>query len=215
VSSSASSVRHCINCGVDHETRNFLRATFLKILDYIEISPDYIKILRDNKILNNSGYEIYEEASKSFSTKETALKEILSSFIYSKEDEEKIVRDATPYKELIAERQSTLPKSNVEVEGDLWFQDLPRRGKLMVEHILSEKPEMSKLQLMEMVQPRVKARRVLDAILGVGKDLAVRFTPEIYHEYLESTRQRDYENRPEIRKKRNKRRQAKKRAKLR
>ena len=39
-----------------------------------ETSPDYIKFLRDNKILNNSGYEIYEEASKFFSTKETELK---------------------------------------------------------------------------------------------------------------------------------------------
>ncbi|MPZ08169.1 MAG: hypothetical protein GEU26_17430 [Nitrososphaeraceae archaeon] len=89
-SSAGRSSMHCMNCGVDHETRNFLRAISLKILDHIEISPDYIRFLRDNNILNNLGYEIYEEASKyntqllkSSSSKETAAKEkkVLSSIV--------------------------------------------------------------------------------------------------------------------------------------
>jgi hypothetical protein len=61
---SGRSSMHCMNCGIDHETRNFLRAILLKILDFIEISPEYIEFLRDNDILNNSGYEIYNEACK-------------------------------------------------------------------------------------------------------------------------------------------------------
>ena len=74
---------------------------------------------------------------------------------------------------------------------------------------------MSKLQLMEMVQPRV--RRLEECLMQLWrlvKTCAVGFTQEIYSEYIKSKRQRDYENRPEIRKKRNKRRQEAKRAKF-
>ncbi len=61
-SSTGRSSRNCINCGIDHETRNFLRAMLLQVIDYAEMSPDYIKFLRENNVLNNLGYKIYEDA---------------------------------------------------------------------------------------------------------------------------------------------------------
>lgn len=54
----------CTNCGINHEARNFLRAIMLKILDYIEISPDYRDLLERNKIISDLGSELYQEASE-------------------------------------------------------------------------------------------------------------------------------------------------------
>lgn len=56
--------KHCINCGIDHEARNLLRAIILKILDHVELSPEYIKFIGEKNILNESGFENYDEARK-------------------------------------------------------------------------------------------------------------------------------------------------------
>jgi len=53
---------HCINCGINHEARDFLRAVLLKLLDHTEINSDYVKFLREKKILSDTGYARYSEA---------------------------------------------------------------------------------------------------------------------------------------------------------
>ena len=56
--------KHCINCGINHDARNLVRALLLKILDHVELSPQYIEFLRERNVINESGVRRYEEARK-------------------------------------------------------------------------------------------------------------------------------------------------------
>jgi hypothetical protein len=52
----------CANCGIDHESRNFIRAIVLHLLDDFELSNDFIDFLKTKSIINERGYELYQEA---------------------------------------------------------------------------------------------------------------------------------------------------------
>jgi hypothetical protein len=118
-----------------------------------------------------------------------------------------ITRDATSHKELKMERHYISSKRNEEqIAADIWFEGLKRRGKLIVNHISSERPEMSKVQLKEMVQHRIKRhdKKVLDAIMWVAKELRVPITEEISREIIGRKKERVYET-PEKRDRKNRR----------
>lgn len=53
----------CANCGIDHESRDFIRAIVLHLLDDFEVSNDFIDLLMRRKIINERGYELFQEAN--------------------------------------------------------------------------------------------------------------------------------------------------------
>ena len=56
----------CSNCGIDHESRNFIRAIILHFLDDFEVSNDFIAFLDKHKIVNDNGIELYRKAHDKF-----------------------------------------------------------------------------------------------------------------------------------------------------
>jgi uncharacterized protein YjbI with pentapeptide repeats len=51
----------CSQCGLNHEARDFIRAVLLYMIDQFEHSKDFIKFLKENKLLT---LDAYENASK-------------------------------------------------------------------------------------------------------------------------------------------------------
>jgi hypothetical protein len=47
----------CIKCGLNHEVRDFVRATLLHLIDYLEDSDDFIDFLKDNKFITIDAYK--------------------------------------------------------------------------------------------------------------------------------------------------------------
>ncbi|HBP65628.1 MAG TPA: hypothetical protein DD730_15530, partial [Desulfosporosinus sp.] len=56
----------CSNCGIDHESRNFIRAIILHLLDDFEVSNDFIAFLDKHEIVNDNGNELYRKAHDKF-----------------------------------------------------------------------------------------------------------------------------------------------------
>jgi hypothetical protein len=51
----------CSSCGIDHESRNFIRAIMLHLLDDFEVSNDFINFLWDKKLVNENGLVVYRK----------------------------------------------------------------------------------------------------------------------------------------------------------
>jgi hypothetical protein len=47
----------CSQCGLNHEVRDFIRATFLHLIDDLETNPQFIKFLYDNEFVTQEAYE--------------------------------------------------------------------------------------------------------------------------------------------------------------
>jgi hypothetical protein len=49
----------CTNCGLNHEARDFVRATLLNLIDQFETSKYYLQLLRDNNYVRETHYGDY------------------------------------------------------------------------------------------------------------------------------------------------------------
>lgn len=55
---------YCENCGTNHEARDFLHTILLKVLDQFENSVKYIEFMKEQKVVNAAGYDLYGTAEK-------------------------------------------------------------------------------------------------------------------------------------------------------
>ena len=54
----------CSHCGLNHEARDFMRATLLRLLDQVEKHENYIDFIKDNQFLTQQAYETINEQIK-------------------------------------------------------------------------------------------------------------------------------------------------------
>jgi hypothetical protein len=81
-------------CGLNHEVRDFIRATFLHLIDDLETNPQFIKFLYDNEFVTQEAYKHIQKG-------------------YSIEDE---VKDRSSRQQNIpATLQSTSPSSDIKI----------------------------------------------------------------------------------------------------
>jgi hypothetical protein len=207
--------QQCKFCGYDHEMRDFMKATLLHLIDELEANNEFIEFMHREGIINKTTYERLISECKYYSEepatlrmneqKETAQKEHMKEqqSTYSMENEEQ-TGDITPNVKSKTERELAVSKAE-QIMAEGWFNGLSRLSKKMVQEILSARPEKSKAQLKELVEPRIKNhdRSPLDTILSVAEDLGVSFSLELYDEYRKRIKQRKYEQQPENRNRRN------------
>jgi hypothetical protein len=209
----------CSTCGLNHEARDFIRATLLYLLDQFEISSEYLEYLREQDYIDKEHYnEYYEIIQKKLGNRKSEGLKTETQFTHSKTNDEQIRAHATDHKQLMTEGQSTLRKSSEkQIVAELWFDGLRPLIKKMAEWILSKKPEISKEGLKDLTDRRKSkshSRSELDAIHSVAEDLGVFLSEELVLAYYNRKREEAYEKRPEVAERRKERRR-KRRAKSR
>jgi hypothetical protein len=130
----------CKNCGYNHETRDFIRAALLHLIDELECNRRFIEFMRNEGIINEITY-----------------KELMT---------------------MAGERQFALSNRNENQASEAWFDGMSSNAKKMIERILIEKPEMTKEQLMNLLDD--KKRKIGGGYLTdqgaaflVGADLGI------------------------------------------
>jgi hypothetical protein len=118
---------------------------------------------------------------------------------YSETNEERLEAEAITYKAPKTEKQITHPKTDDERIAEAWFEKLKKPNPLvrrMIEVILSEKPEMQKVQIMNSIQARMretKNRSELDAAKWIIDSLGIRISDELLIAYKHRKDQTSYE----------------------
>jgi hypothetical protein len=144
-------IQLCSTCGLNHEARDFIRATLLYLLDRFEQSSEYLEFLREKNYLKKEHYNEYSKLIQTNLGKRKSgglLAETL--FTPSEKYEERIVEKAAHHNVHMTEIQINLPKTEEERVAEAWFEGLKGTIRMIVEYIVSEKPEMSKIQIMHL-----------------------------------------------------------------
>jgi hypothetical protein len=170
----------CSSCGLNHEARDFIRATLLYLLDQFEISSGYLEFLREQDYINQVRYHEYSEK---LGNRESGVIKTESRLIHSKTDEEEIVAQATDHKQLMTEGQSPIKERKKQMRAKRWFERLDRltNVKEIFDFILSSKREISKEYLMDLIEDckrKNHSRSDVVAIAAVAEHLRVTLTDQ-------------------------------------
>jgi hypothetical protein len=190
----------CSTCGLNHEARDFIRATLQYLLDQFERNTDYLEFLREKNYIDNEHYDEYHNLIQ---TNLTQLKPegILTEkqFTPSGTNAGQTVVEKPAHRELLTEGRSTeSKKTEKEIVAEKWFEKKKGLTKNMIEYVLSKKPEFSMTQIKILIdrhRMKNRSRSDLDAIHGVAEHLGVFLSDDLVLRYDKRKRQEDNEKR--------------------
>jgi hypothetical protein len=189
----------CSTCGLNHEARDFIRATLLYLLDQFERSSDYLEFIREKNYIDKEHYnEYYKLTQTNLGNRQPEGILTENKFIPSGTNEEQRVVEKPAHRELLTEGRSTVSKSEKQIVAEKWFGYKEGLTKEMIEHVLSEKPEFSMEQLKSLVDSRKSndnSRSDLDAIHQVAYDLEISLSDNLIFAYHKRKEQQAYEKR--------------------
>jgi len=190
----------CSICGLNHEARDFIRATLLYLLDRFERSSDYLEFLRENNYVDREHYNEYCKFIERNLGKRISERLVAETqFIRAETNEEQRVAEKPDYKEPIMEGRSPVSKRTAkQIVAEKWFENRMGLTKRMAERILSNRPEISKEQLKNLAdghRSKTHSRSYLDAIYSIAKDLGVSLSDDLEVDYDKRKKSEAYENR--------------------
>jgi hypothetical protein len=190
----------CSTCGLNHEVRDFVRATLLYLLYQFERSSDYLEFIREKNYIDNKHYNEYHNLTQTYLGNlqpEGILAE--NKFTPSGTNEVRTVVEKPVHMELLTQGRSTVSmRSEKQIVAEKWFGNKKGLTKEMIEYVLSEKPEVSIDQLKSLVDSRKSkdnSRSDLDAIHRVADDLGVSLSDDLIFAYHKRKIQAAYEKR--------------------
>ena len=133
----------CSTCGLNHEARDFIRATLMFLIDQFEKCSDYLEFLNEQHYIDKKHYNDYYEL----------VQENMGKRKSEGPTTEQTVVERPAQKELNKETLSEDSKWNEKkIVAKIWF-DNKKSGltKDMIEFILLEKPEISIEKLKSLV----------------------------------------------------------------
>jgi hypothetical protein len=187
----------CSICGLNHEARDFIRATLLYLLDRFERSPDYLEFLSENFYIDKKHYNEYCEYV------ETNLGQQISKGLdaetrltHSKLDQEQIVAEKSVHENVVKEERFSISKSGEEeILAKHWYKSKKGLTKDLIDCIL-EKTDISMEKIKNLSESRMTSRSALDAIYKVGREeLGVSYPDYLVVRYDKRKKQEAYENR--------------------
>jgi len=101
------------------------------------------------------------------------------------------------------EKQITHPKTDDERIAEGWFENLKRTPvvRRMIEFVLSERPEMQKVQIMNSIRDHIRktgCRSELDAAKWIVDNVGIEMPLELLRAYKHRKDQTSYEQRPGV-----------------
>ncbi len=133
----------CSTCGLNHEARDFIRAVLMYLLDQFELSSDYLEFLREQNYIDKEHFNEYYK--------------LIQENLRKRKSEE-----------LLTETQFTRPGMNDEqIVTEAWFKRMSPTTKKTIEKILIAKPEITKEQIMNLIEDKKRKIGKND----LGKDL--------------------------------------------
>jgi hypothetical protein len=190
----------CSTCGLNHEARDFIRATLLYLLDQFERSSDYLEYIREKNYIDDEHYnEYYNLTQTNLGNRQPEGILTENKFTPSGTNEGQTVVEKPVHRAVLTEARSTVSKrSEKQIVAEKWFGNKTGLTKKMIEHVLSEKPEFSMEQLKSLVDIRRSKdnnRSDLDAIHRVADELGVSLSDNLILAYDKRKKQQVYEKR--------------------
>jgi hypothetical protein len=206
----------CSTCGLNHEARDFIRASLLYLLDWFEGSSDYLEFLRERNYIDKEHYNEYSKVIETnFGQQMSGELVVKTEFARSETKKEQLAAEVAADEEFVLEKQITVPATEEDERfAKYWFDELKPLIRKMVEFLQTEKPELSKGQIMNTIKDRMFTRQIrseLDAIKGVIDDFGLFLPNPLLKEYRHRKQQTAYENKPGIREERMARKKARRR----
>jgi hypothetical protein len=188
----------CSTCGLNHEARDFIRATLLYLLDQFERSSDYLEFIREKNYIDNKHFNEYQNLALTYLGNlqpvgiSTGNEFTPSGTNGGQTGTEKPVNREV----LTAARSSGSKRSEKQIVAENWFGNKKGLTKKMIEYVLSIKPKISIEELKVLVDSTMSkghSRSALDAIHGVADELGVSLSDDLILAYDKRKRQAAYE----------------------
>jgi hypothetical protein len=186
----------CSICGLNHEARDFIRATLLYLLDRFERSPDYLEFLKQRNYIDPKHYNEY------CGFVETNLGQQISEglvpvphFTHSKSNDVHIVAEKLVQKDVVTEGQSvSSERSEEEILAKYWYENREGLTKDLIDYIL-DKTGIPMVKLKKLADSRMSGRSYLDAIYKTGKEeLGVSYSDDLVVRHDKRKKAEAYEN---------------------
>ncbi len=187
----------CSMCGLNHEARDFIRATLLYLLDQFERSPHYLEFLKERNYIDKKHYNEYCEFVETNLGQQISERLVAETqFKHSKSNDRQTVTEKLVPKDIVSEGQSVSSKrSDEEILAKRWYEKKEGLTKDLIDYIL-DKTGISMVQLKKLADSRMIGRSYLDAIYKAGKeDLGVSYSDDLVVGYDKRKKQEAYENR--------------------
>jgi hypothetical protein len=114
---------NCLNCGVNHEARDFIRAILLRLIDQLEINDDFINFMQERHFFNDQGSNHYKDARTRSKAEAEALTiqkqrpEILKELSYT---------ESTPKRDIQEHKRKEVIKLRIiSIEKDTGKNEIP------------------------------------------------------------------------------------------
>jgi predicted transcriptional regulator with HTH domain len=187
----------CSICGLNHEARDFIRATLLYLLDRFERSSYYLEFLREKNYVDREHYNEYckfIERNLGQGISERLVAE--TQFTHSKLDQEQIVAEKSVHDNVCKEERFSISKSSEEeILAKYWYKSKKGLTKDVIDWIL-DKTDISMEKIKNLSETRMTSRSALDAIYKVGtEELGVSYPDNLVVRYDKRKKQEAYENR--------------------
>lgn len=116
----------CSTCGLNHEARDFIRATLLYLLDQFEVSTDYLEYLLEEKYIDEGHHnEYYKIIQQKLGNRKSEGLKIETPITQSKTNEQEKEVYTTDYTQLTPDEESKpLKRSDKQVAAEVWFDGL-------------------------------------------------------------------------------------------
>jgi hypothetical protein len=188
----------CSTCGLNHEARDFIRATLLYLLDQFERSSDYLEFIRDKNYIDNKHYNEYQNLARTYlGNLQPVGISTENEFTLSGTNEGQTGTEKPVHREVLTAGRSSGPKrSEKQIIAENWFGNKKGLTKKMIDFVLSKKPEISMEQLKSLVESsmnKAHSRSALDGIHMVADDLGVSLSDDLILDYDKRKRAQEYE----------------------
>lgn len=185
----------CSTCGLNHEARDFIRATLLYLLDRFERSSDYLEFLKERNYIDTKHYDEYCESVDTNLGQQISEGIVETQFTSPKINGEQTLAEKSVHENVFVESQSVTKRSDEEILAKYWYNNKKGLTKDLILFIL-EKTGITMEKLKSLADGRMTGRSDLDAIYIVGKeDLGVSYSDDLVVRYDKRKKQETYENR--------------------